>query len=78
MLTKQAEADITRSLSNRRELHLVEHTAECDGGPGALISRQGKRLDQTCHIILTATRATVIMPAFEPRVFFPRDSLYPH
>ncbi|MGF6242991.1 MULTISPECIES: hypothetical protein [Paraburkholderia] len=70
--------DITRSLSNGRELRLVEHTAECDGGPGAFIYRQGKRLDQTCHVSLTATGATVIMPAFEPRMFFPRDTLYPN
>jgi hypothetical protein len=69
---------ITRSMSNGRELRLLEHTPECDGGPGAFVYRQGKRLDQTCNVILTAAGATVRLPAFEPRMFFPRDTLYPN
>ena len=69
---------ITRAISNGRELRLVESTAECNGGPGAFIYRQGKRLDQTCNVVLTPSGATVRMPAFEPRVFFPRDTLYPN
>ncbi|RFU46299.1 hypothetical protein [Paraburkholderia sp. DHOC27] len=70
--------DIKRSISNGRELRLLEHTPECDGGPGAFITRKGKQLDQTCHVVLTPKGATVEMPAFEPRVFFPRDTLYPN
>ena len=69
---------ITRSISNGRELRLVEHTPECDGGPGAFIYRKGKRIDQTCNVILTAAGASVRLPAFEPRMFFPRDTLYPN
>ncbi|MEW6344156.1 MAG: hypothetical protein RXR20_21995 [Paraburkholderia sp.] len=69
--------DIRRSISNGRELRLVEHTPECAGGPGAFIYRQGKQIDQTCNVTLTATGATIRMPAFEPRIFFPRDTLYP-
>jgi hypothetical protein len=67
---------LPRSMSNGRELRLLEHTPECDGGPGAFIYRHGKQIDQTCHIRLTATGATVILPAFEPRIFIPRDTLY--
>jgi hypothetical protein len=70
--------DIRRSISNGRELRLVEHAAECDGRPGAFIYRDGKQIDQTCHVSLTPKGATVIMPAFEPRLFFPRDTLYPN
>lgn len=69
--------NITRSMSNGRELHLVEHTPECDGGPGAFIYRKGQRIDQTCNVVLTAKGATVRLPAFEPHMFFPRDTLYP-
>jgi hypothetical protein len=69
---------ITRSISNGRELRLVEHAAECDGGPGAFIYRQGKQIDQTCNVVLTATGATVRLTPFEPRMFFPRDTLYPN
>ncbi|HEY1995697.1 hypothetical protein [Paraburkholderia sp.] len=68
---------VTRSISNGRELRVVEHTAECDGGPGAFIYRQGKRLDQTCNVRVTPKGATVILPAFEPHIFIPRDTLYP-
>jgi hypothetical protein len=67
---------ITRSISNGRELRLLEHTSECDGGPGAFIYRRGKQIDQTCNVNVTAQGATIIMPAFEPRMFFPRDTLY--
>ncbi|SDG68749.1 hypothetical protein [Paraburkholderia phenazinium] len=70
--------DIRQSISEGRELRLVEHTAECAGGPGAFIYRQGKQIDQTCNVVLTAKGATVRMPAFEPRMFFPRDTLYPN
>lgn len=68
---------ITRSISNGRELRLVEHTAACDGNPGAFIYRQGKQIDQTCNVLLTAKGATVMLSPFEPRMFFPRDTLYP-
>jgi hypothetical protein len=67
---------ITRSISNGREMRLFEHAAECDGGPGAFIYRHDKRVDQTCNVRLTPAGATVVMPAFEPHVFFPRDTLY--
>lgn len=70
--------DIRRPMSNGRELRLVEHTAECAGGPGAFIYRQGKQIDQTCNVSLTAAGATVRLPPFEPRMFFPRDTLYPN
>ncbi|MGA7814326.1 hypothetical protein [Caballeronia sp.] len=68
---------ITRSMSDGREVRLFEHTAECDGGPGAFIYRRDKRLDQTCDVRLTPAGATVVMPPFDPRMFFPRDTLYP-
>lgn len=67
---------ITKPMSNGREMHLVEHTAECDGGPGAFVYRQGKRIGQTCNVRLTPAGATVVLPPFEPRMFFPRDTLY--
>jgi hypothetical protein len=76
-----AEADgfaITRPLSNGRELHLLEHAAACNGGPGAFVYRQGQLVDQTCDVRLTAAGATVVLPPFEPRLFFPRDTLYPN
>lgn len=69
---------ITRSMSDGREMRLVEHAAECDGGPGAFVYRQSKLIDQTCNISLTPKGATVRLPAFEPRMFFPRDTLYPN
>ncbi|MGF6725179.1 hypothetical protein P3T43_004550 [Paraburkholderia sp. GAS41] len=69
--------DITRSLSNGRELRLIQSTAACDGGPGAFIYRQGKQIDQTCNVVLTPAGATVRLPAYEPKMFFPRDTLYP-
>ncbi len=68
---------ITRSLSDGREMRLSEHTAECNGGPGAFIYRHGKRVDQTCNVRLTSAGATVLLPSFESRLFFPRDTLYP-
>jgi hypothetical protein len=74
-----AQADgfaITQSMSNGREMRLFEHAAECNGGPGAFIYRHDKRVDQTCNVRLTPAGATVMMPAFEPRVFVPRDTLY--
>jgi hypothetical protein len=67
---------VTRSLSDGREMRLFEHTAECDGGPGAFIYRQDRRLNQTCNVRLTPAGATVLMTPFEPHVFFPRDTLY--
>ncbi len=70
--------DITRPMSNGRELHLLEHAAPCDGGPGAFVYRQGKLVDQTCDVRLTPAGATVRLPAYEPRLFFPRDTLYPN
>jgi hypothetical protein len=76
-----AQADgfaITRPLSNGRELHLLEHASPCNGGPGAFIYRRGQLLDQTCDVRLTAAGATVVLPPFEPRMFFPRDTLYPN
>jgi len=66
---------ITRSISNGRELRLIEHASECDGGPGALIYRRQKLLAKTCDVRVTPAGATVTMPAFEPRLFFPRDTL---
>ena len=69
--------DIRRSLSNGRELRLVERTDACDGGPGAFVYRQGKQIDQTCNVVLTPAGATVRLPAYEPKMFFPRDTLYP-
>ncbi|CAE6806304.1 hypothetical protein R69746_05415 [Paraburkholderia aspalathi] len=53
---------VTRSLSNGREMRLVQHTDECNGGPGAFIYRSGKQIDQTCNVQLTATGATVRLP----------------
>jgi hypothetical protein len=67
---------VTQSLSNGRELRLFEHASECNGGPGAFIYRHDTRVDQTCNVRLTPAGATVMMPAFEPRVFVPRDTLY--
>ena len=67
---------VTRSLSNGREMRLVQHTDECNGGPGAFIYRSGKQIDQTCNVQLTAAGATVRLPPLEPRMFFPRDTLY--
>jgi hypothetical protein len=67
---------VTRSISNGRELQLVEQTAACDGGPGAFIYRNGKQIDQTCNVVVTPAGATVRLPAYEPRMFFPRDTLY--
>jgi hypothetical protein len=66
---------ITRSIENGREMRLFEHAAECNGGPGAVIYRHDKRVDQTCNVRLTSAGATVVMPAFESRTFFPRDTL---
>jgi hypothetical protein len=74
-----AQADgfaITQSISNGREMHLLEHAEECNGGPGAFIYRHDRRVDQTCNVRLTPAGATVEMPPFEPRVFVPRDTLY--
>jgi hypothetical protein len=74
-----AQADgfaITQSMSNGREMRLFEHAAECNGGPGAFIYRHDTRVDQTCNVRLTPAGATVMLPAFEPRVFVPRDTLY--
>jgi hypothetical protein len=68
---------VTRSISNGRELRLVERTAECDGGPGAFIYRKGEQIGKTCNVILTPAGATVRLAPFEPRMFFPRDTLYP-
>ncbi len=67
---------ITQSMSNGRELRLFEHAAECNGGPGAFIYRHDTRVDQTCNVRITPAGATVMMPAFEPRLFVPRDTLY--
>lgn len=70
--------DIKRSMSNGRELRLLEHTPECDGGPGAFVYRKDKRIDQTCNVVITTAGATVRLPAYEPKMFFPRDTLYPN
>jgi hypothetical protein len=66
---------VTQSMSNGREMRLLEHAPECDGGPGAFIYRHGKQIDKTCHVSLTPAGATIILPAYEPRVFIPRDTL---
>jgi hypothetical protein len=66
---------ITRAISNGHEMRLVEHAAECAGGPGAFIYSHGKRIDQTCNVRVTSAGATVVLPAYESRMFFPRDTL---
>jgi hypothetical protein len=70
--------DITRSMSNGRELRLLEHTAECAGGPGAFVYSNGKQVDQTCNVRVTPAGASVQLTPFDPRIFFPRDTLYPN
>jgi hypothetical protein len=70
--------DITRSMSNGRNLRLLEHTAECAGGPGAFVYSNGKQVDQTCNVRLTPAGASVQLTPFDPRIFFPRDTLYPN
>ncbi|WP_345817138.1 hypothetical protein AAGS40_24985 (plasmid) [Paraburkholderia sp. PREW-6R] len=66
---------VTQSMSNGREMRLLEHAPECDGGPGAFVYRRGKQIEQTCHVSVTPGGATIILPAYEPRVFIPRDTL---
>lgn len=67
---------VAQSLSNGRELRLFEHAPECGGGPGAFIYKHDKRVDQTCNVNITPAGATIVLPAFEPHIFIPRDTLY--
>ena len=67
---------VTQSISDGREMRLLEHTSECGGGPGAFIYRAGKQVDQTCNVRITPAGATLILPAVEPHMFVPRDTLY--
>ncbi len=79
--TSLAHADgfaITQDLSNGAQMRLLEHTAQCNGGPGAFVYRHQKQVDQTCNVRLTPAGATVELPAFEPHMFIPRDTLYPN
>jgi hypothetical protein len=69
--------DITRSMSNGRQMRLVESAPECGGSPGAYVYSNGKQVDQTCNVVLTPAGATVRLPAYDPKIFFPRDTLYP-
>jgi hypothetical protein len=67
---------ITRDIANGREMRLFEHAAACNAGPGAFVYRHGTLVTQTCNVRITASGATVVLPAFNQRVFFPRDTLY--
>jgi hypothetical protein len=67
---------ITRDMEHGRNMQLFEHVAACGGGPGAFIYQHGTLIDQTCNVRVTASGATVVLPAFNQRVFFPRDTLY--
>jgi hypothetical protein len=69
--------DITRDMSNGRQLHLLEHTAECAGGPGAFVYSNGKQVDKTCNVRITPAGASVELNPFDPHIFIPRDTLYP-
>jgi hypothetical protein len=70
--------DITRDMSNGRQLHLVEHSDDCKGGPSAYVYSAGKQVDQTCNVLLTPAGATVRLRAYDPKIFIPRDTLYPN
>ncbi|MFC0400054.1 hypothetical protein [Paraburkholderia rhizosphaerae] len=69
---------VTSEMSNGRDIRLFEHVAACDGGPGAFVYRHGTLVSQTCNVRVTARGATVVLPAFNQRFFFPRDTLYAH